>query len=121
MDFELFDSTSPRRGEMQICTVGLRVSSYATDSDGIPAMTASSRNALLSTLQAKAAFDSGLRAINETLCEATQQASPEPLSVVREAPRTPISSAVTSSEISSHSDKRPRSHPEPVTILLPTA
>jgi hypothetical protein len=85
MEFELFDPTSPRRGETQIRMIGLRVSSYATDSDGIPAMTASSRNALLSTLQAKVAFDSGLRAINETLCEATQQTIPIPIP----HPRTP--------------------------------
>ena len=119
MDFELFDPTSPRRGETQIRTVGLRLSSYATDSDGIPAMTASSRHILLSALQVKAAFDRGLRAIHATLRELTQQASPEPLPLVQEAPRTPISSGVTSSEISSQGDKRPTSHPERVTILLP--
>lgn len=132
MDFELFDPTSPRRGETQIRTVGLRVSSYATDSDGIPAMTASSRHALLSALRAKAAFESGLRAIDGTLREAspegaTQQTSPIPephLSpIVQETTQNPISSGVMSSEISSHGDERRTSHTDAVTILsaLPRA
>jgi hypothetical protein len=76
MDFEFFDLTVPVRGETQV-TAGLRVSSYATDSvfdsDGIP-VTASSRKCVLSALQAKVAFDRGLRAINET-----PSPRPEPL------------------------------------------
>jgi hypothetical protein len=125
MDFELCDPTSPRRGETQIRTVGLRVSSYATDSDGIPAMTASSRRTLLSALQAKAAFDSGLRAINDN--SVTQQTSPIPephtSPIVQETLRTPVSNGVTSSEIPSHGDERRTSHTDAVTILsaLPRA
>jgi hypothetical protein len=64
-DFELFSSTAPVRGEIQIRTAGLRVSSYATDSDGIPVMTAASRTILLSALQAKIAFDRGVRSIGD--------------------------------------------------------
>jgi|GEM_PF-4623715 len=126
MGFELFDPTSPRRGETQICTVGLRVSSYATDSDGVPVMTTASRNVLLSAFQAKAAFDGGLRVINENT-SVTQQTSPipepHPSPIVQETPRTPVSSVVMPSEIPSHGDERPTSHPEPVTILsaLPRA
>jgi hypothetical protein len=126
MDFELFDSTLSVRGETQIRTVGLRVSSYATNSDGIPAMTASSRHALLSALQAKAAFDGGLRVINEN-ASVTQQTSPipepHPSPIVQETPRTPVSSGVMPSEIPSHGDERRTSHTDAVTILsaLPRA
>ena len=126
MDFELFDPTSPRRGETQIRTVGLRVSSYATDSDGIPAMTASSRHTLLPALQAKAAFDSGLRAIDENASVAQQTSpapEPQPSPIVQETPRTPVSSGAMPSEIPSQASDRPKSHTDFVTILsaLPRA
>jgi hypothetical protein len=114
MDFEPFDSTSPVRGETQIRTVGLRVSSYATDSDGIPVMTASSRHILLPALQAKAAFDSGLRGVNET-----EQANLEPLPVFQEAPKTLSSGGGISSQSDDLHPDRPESHIDRVTILLP--
>ena len=63
-DFELFDSIPPVHGETQIRTAGLRVSSYV-NSDGIPIMTSDAREILLPALQAKNAFDLGLRSIND--------------------------------------------------------
>jgi hypothetical protein len=72
-EFELFDRVAPAKGETQITTAGLRVSSYATDSEGIPVMTASSRERLYSSLLAKAVFDSGHHSMDE----------PEPEPVIR--------------------------------------
>jgi hypothetical protein len=65
LEFELFDMVAPTKGETQIRTVGLRISSYATDGEGIPVMTASSRERLYSSFLAKAAFDSGRHSIDE--------------------------------------------------------
>jgi len=64
-EFELFDRVAPAKGETQIRTDGLRISSYATDSEGIPMTTASSRERLYSSLLAKAVFDSGRHSIDE--------------------------------------------------------
>jgi hypothetical protein len=65
LEFELFDRVALAKGETQIRTAGLRISSYATDSEGIPVMTASSRERLYSSLLAKVAFDSGRHSIDE--------------------------------------------------------
>jgi hypothetical protein len=70
IEFELFDTVAPAKGETQIRTAGLRISSYATDSEGIPVMTASSRKRLYSSLSAKVAFDSGRHSIDQPELEA---------------------------------------------------
>lgn len=69
LEFELFDMVAPTKSETQIRTAGLRISSYATDGEGIPVMTASSREQLYSSFLAKAAFDSGRHSIDETELE----------------------------------------------------
>jgi hypothetical protein len=77
IEFELFDTVTPAKGETQIRTAGLRISSFATDSEGIPVMTVSSRERLYSSLTANVAFDSGRHSIDEPELEAAVMRRPQ--------------------------------------------